>query len=117
MTRALPALIGLALLSGSVLVSAQEPTKTGRVVAEVKGVAITEEQIAKAAAGELMNVALQRQRILETQLEQAINARVIALEAEARKLTDVELLQREGTEKWSSHPSMRSTHTTRRART
>ena len=95
MIRPLPALLGVALLSGSVLATAQEPTNTGRVLAEVKGVAITEEQIAKAAAGDLMNIALQRQRILETQLERVINARVIELEAESRKLTDVELLQRE----------------------
>jgi protein-disulfide isomerase len=95
MMRPLPVLLGVALLSGPIVLTAQEAAKTGRVVAEVRGAAITEDQLTKAAAADLMNLALQRQRILEAQLEQVINARVIALEAEARKLTDVELLQRE----------------------
>jgi len=95
MKRALTALLVLPVLAGSATVSAQAPVPKGRVVAEVKGEAITEAQLEKAAAGELMALALQRQRILEAQLEQVINARVISLEAESRKLTDVDLLQRE----------------------
>jgi len=95
MMRPLTALLSLVLLAGSLSLAAQEPAKKGRVVAEVKGVPITESQLEKAAAGELMNLALQRQRILENQLEQLIGARLVALEAEARKLTDADLLQSE----------------------
>ena len=95
MIRTLATLLVLPVLAGSVTVFAQAPAPKGRIVAEVKGEAITEAQLEKAAAGELMALALQRQRILEAQLEQVVNSRVIALEAEARKLTDVDLLQRE----------------------
>jgi protein-disulfide isomerase len=95
MMRPLTALLSLVLLDGSISLASQEPAKKGRVVAEVKGLPITESQLEKAAAGELMNLALQRQRILENQLEQLIGARLVALEAEARKVTDADLLQSE----------------------
>jgi protein-disulfide isomerase len=91
-------ILGLAVLAtipGLAWSQAQGPVKPGRVVAEVKGIPITEDQLEKAAAGELLNLALQRERILAAQLELVITARVIALEAEARKLTEMELMQQE----------------------
>ena len=62
------------------------------MVAEGKGVAITQDQLEQAAAGDLLNLALQRQWLLETQLEQLVSARVIALEAAERKLSEADLL-------------------------
>ena len=90
-------LAGIALLSGcggppqQPAVAAGQPPRA--VVAEVNGQAITLGEVEAGAGGELLNLSIQRQRILETALERIISAKVMALEAKAQRKTEPEILQ------------------------
>jgi protein-disulfide isomerase len=65
------------------------------VVAKVKGETITLDELEKGAAGALNNLVVQRQRILEAELERLLAAKVVALEAKSRGETETDLVQEE----------------------
>ena len=73
---------------------AQEPSRPG-IAAEFRGGTITIEELEKSAAGDLMNLAVQRQKILQNQLERRLASTLVSTEARSRGLSESELLQRD----------------------
>lgn len=65
------------------------------VVAEVNGQTITLEELEKSAASDLLNLSLERQRVIATALDRMIAERLLSIEAKARGQTEAQLLQQE----------------------
>jgi len=94
MSTASVSALGVALLLLP-LGSSSQDTNKATVAAEFKGGTITVEELERSAAGELINLAVQRQKILENQLELRIASTLVGLEAKARGLSEADLLQQE----------------------
>ena len=63
------------------------------VVAEVDGQPVTLDELEKGAGGQLLNLAIERQRILELTLERMLAAKVVALESKATGVNEARLIQ------------------------
>ena len=102
--RTHPGGLGLALLiavtffsqactvSDSAVYAAKDDSAEADVLAVVGGTEITEEEVAGAAAGELLRVNRERHEILENSLDGLIRTRLLELEAEARGMSIEELM-------------------------
>ncbi len=96
MIAAAVALAGVALVSGACAETPQQqrqPRPVASVVAEVDGQPITLDELEKSAGGQLLNLAIERHRILESTLDRMVAAKVIALEAKARGQLEARLIQ------------------------
>jgi len=71
------------------------PQADTRPVARVQGQVITEDELRKAAAGDLTRLQMERQQILEAALDRLITEKVLDLEASSRRITRAELLRQE----------------------
>ena len=102
-------MVALLLFSGAIITSGlaqEEQDSKADIVAEVRGVPITRDDLQSAAAEELEAVEIQslqfhaqqeneRHRILETRLEAILAEKLVALEASEHGLSTEELLDRE----------------------
>jgi protein-disulfide isomerase len=79
-------------VSDSAVYAAKDDSADADVLAVVDGTEITEEEVAGAAAGELLRVNRERHEILEKSLDGLIRTRLLELEAEARGMSIEELM-------------------------
>jgi protein-disulfide isomerase len=97
MIAAALALAGLSVVSagcGEAESQAPPPQRPpASVVAEVNGQPITLDELEKGAGGQLLNLSIERQRILEATLDRMLAAKVVTLEATARGSNEARLIQ------------------------
>jgi protein-disulfide isomerase len=85
--------IGWFLLGDSTSLTAAEPQQ--KVMVKIGNETITESQVAKNAAGELLKVERQRQEVMENAARQQARDRLLELEAKKRGITKEALLEAE----------------------
>jgi protein-disulfide isomerase len=89
------ALMFVALLTATHVGAQQQQQQKMALAAELKGASITLAEVEKSAAGDLLYLEVQRERILQAQLDRLATAVVVKLEAHSRGLSETELIQQD----------------------